>query len=310
MLGRGVAQKIAVDGAGSVIAPEVVAVAHEADLVLLNLECCISTRGTRWPQPGKPFFFRGPPEAVDTLRLLGVDCVTLANNHALDYGFEALADTTDLLGAAGIGCVGAGSDLDRAREPKILEAAGFRLGVLALTDHPGEFAAASDQPGVAYADLRSGVPMWVCDAVRDLRPRTDAVLVTPHWGPNMVAEPVQHVRRAAAVIRDAGATIVAGHSAHVFHGVERGVLFDLGDFLDDYATDPALRNDLGVLWLVEVDPMGLVALRAVPIKLDFCSTRLAGGDDARWIRHRLAAACRSLGTTVRDEDDRLVVEFR
>jgi poly-gamma-glutamate capsule biosynthesis protein CapA/YwtB (metallophosphatase superfamily) len=115
MLGRLVAKRLHSQGPASLFAPEVVDVAHEADLFVLNLECCVSDRGRPWPAPGKPLFFRAPPVAVETLRLLGVDCVTLANNHALDYGEEALADTLDHLGRAGIAAVGAGRDVESAR---------------------------------------------------------------------------------------------------------------------------------------------------------------------------------------------------
>src|ERR671937_2052786 len=130
----------------------------------------------------------------------------------------------------------------------------------------------------------------------------DAVLVTPHWGPNMAAEPLPRIRRAAAGLRAAGATLVAGHSAHVFHGVEDRILYDLGDFLDDYAVDRELRNDLGLLFLVELDRAGPVRLEAVPLELEFCHTRLATGEDAEWIRDRFIDACGRLGTEVREEE--------
>src|SRR5919204_1899095 len=109
MLGRKVADAIADRGPESLVADEVIAVAREADLFVLNLECCISERGERRPEPGKPFFFRAPPDAVSLLTQLGVDCVTLANNHALDYGVEALSDTLEHVRAAGISPVGAGA---------------------------------------------------------------------------------------------------------------------------------------------------------------------------------------------------------
>ena len=126
----------------------------------------------------------------------------------------------------------------------------------------------------------------------------------------MANEPLPYVRRAAAALRSAGATLVAGHSAHLFHGVERRTLYDLGDFLDDYAVDPALRNDLGLLVLVTLDPKGPRRLEAVPLKLEYCHTRLADGDDAAWISRRLRAACSALGTEAVEEDGRLVVSFR
>jgi poly-gamma-glutamate capsule biosynthesis protein CapA/YwtB (metallophosphatase superfamily) len=89
MLGRGVGRALATTPPEDLVAPEVRAALGEADLVVLNLECCISGRGRPWDAPGKPFFFRAPPRAVELLVLLGADCVTLANNHALDYGIAA-----------------------------------------------------------------------------------------------------------------------------------------------------------------------------------------------------------------------------
>ena len=307
MLGRSVAQALASKPPTALFSPELVEAALEADLFVLNLECCISERGTPWPDPFKPFFFRAPPVAVEALALLGVDCVTLANNHALDFGADALLDTVEHLRAAGIASVGAGADLEQARAPAVLERDGFRLGVIGVTDHPAEYAATADRPGVVHADLDHGLPDWLHEALRTVD--ADAVLVSPHWGPNMVAEPLRRVRQAAAALLGSGATLLAGHSAHVFHGVERDVIYDLGDFVDDYATDPILRNDLGLLFLVTLEKQGPVRLEALPLKLDFCHTRVAEGDDAAWIRRRFHEACARLGTDVRDERGRLVVTW-
>jgi len=308
MLGREVGRALDRTPPEALVAPEVRDALGEADLVVLNLECCISDRGRRWDAPGKPFFFRAPPRAVELLHLLGVDCVTLANNHALDYGFDALADTLEHLATAGVAAVGAGPDLERARRPATLAAGGLTVAVLGVTDHPPDFAAAPDRPGVAFADLGRRVPEWLPAAVRAAD--AEVVLVTPHWGPNMTSAPVGHVRRAAAALVEAGATLVAGHSAHVPHGVAGPVLYDLGDFLDDYRVDPELRNDLGLLFLVTLDGRGPVRLEAVPLKLDFCHTRLAAGEDAAWMRRRFRSACAALGTTVGEQAGRLVVSWR
>jgi poly-gamma-glutamate capsule biosynthesis protein CapA/YwtB (metallophosphatase superfamily) len=308
MLGRGVARALATTPPEALVAPEVRAALGEADLVVLNLECCISERGRPWNAPGKPFFFRAPPRAVELLALLGTDCVTLANNHALDYGFNALADTLEHLAGAGIATVGAGPDLERARRPATLAAGGLRVAVLGVTDHPPDFAAGPDRPGVAFADLGRRLPDWLAEGVGAAD--AEVVLVTPHWGPNMTSEPVGHVRRAAAALVDAGATLIAGHSAHVPHGVAGPVLYDLGDFLDDYRVHPGLRNDLGLLFLVTLDTRGPVRLEALPLKLDFCHTRLATGEDAAWMRRRFRSACAALGTTVDEEAGRLIINWR
>jgi poly-gamma-glutamate capsule biosynthesis protein CapA/YwtB (metallophosphatase superfamily) len=301
MLGRKVAERIASDGPDGLVAGEVVALTQAADLFVLNLECCISERGTPWPDPRKPFFFRAPPAATEVLNQLGVDCVTLANNHALDFGAEALLDTFEHLETAGIKWVGAGRNLEEARRPAVLDADGFRLAVLGGSDHPAEFAARPDSPGIAY-----GLD-WLAAAIDGLD--ADAVLVTPHWGPNMTAAPRPHVLRAATSLRAAGATLIAGHSAHVFHGVEPGVLYDLGDFLDDYAVDSKLRNDLGLLFFVTLDRTGPERLEAVPLKLEYCHTRLADGEEADWIRRRFREACAALGTEVAEDEGRFVVSL-
>jgi poly-gamma-glutamate synthesis protein (capsule biosynthesis protein) len=306
MLGRGVAAALSREPPEALFSDEVVDALRGADLFVLNLECCISDRGERWPDPMKPFFFRAPPVAVDVLRHLGVDCVTLANNHALDYGRVALLDTIDLLSAAGVETVGAGPDVEQARRPVILERNGFRLLIVGLTDHPVEYRADVGVPGVAYADLRSGIPDWVFDSMTE--GNADAILVTPHWGPNMTRRPVPHVVRAGAALVERGATLVAGHSAHVFHAVSAQVLYDMGDFIDDYAVDPRLRNDLGLVFLVDLTPRGTVRIEAIPLALDFCHTRLARGEETQWISRRFVSACAELGTRVQAIDGRLVIE--
>jgi poly-gamma-glutamate synthesis protein (capsule biosynthesis protein) len=291
MLGRTVAREI---GEGrEVLDPDVVAVAGTAELFVVNLECCISDRGERWAAPGKPFFFRAPPEAAELLAGWGVDCVSLANNHALDFGYDALLDTLAHLDAAGVAHVGAGPDAAAARAPARVGRAMF----VAATDHPADFVAGPGRPGVAYADLRRGVPDW-------LREAASGAVCLVHWGPNMVPAPIPSVRRAAAELEQAGAALVAGHSAHVPHGAAGRVLFDLGDFLDDYAVHPELRNDLGLLFLVRL-AAERVEVEAVPLALDFCRTRLADPGEAAPLVNRFTAACAELGTAVEITEGRI-----
>jgi poly-gamma-glutamate synthesis protein (capsule biosynthesis protein) len=293
MLGRGVAKELGRRPPHSLVDEELAEITRAADLFVLNLECCISERGEPLP---KTFNFRAPPAAVETLLHLGVDCVTLANNHALDYGIDALLDTFEHLRSAGIAWAGAGENLDEARKPVVVEG----LPIVAFADHERGFAAGRSRPGIAFADIRRSVPRW-------LRERAAGALVCPHWGPNMAPSPLPHVRLAARALREAGAALVAGTSAHVFHGVEGNVLYDLGDFLDDYAVDPLLRNDHGLLFLVELEPDGPPRIEAVSLKLEYAFTRLARGEEAGWIRRRFREACSELGTEVLEEDGRLVV---
>jgi poly-gamma-glutamate capsule biosynthesis protein CapA/YwtB (metallophosphatase superfamily) len=307
MLGRGVAQSLARASPTSLVTPELAELMRAADLTMLNLECCVSERGSPIRLPGKPFFFRAPPRAVELLAYLGVDCVTLANNHALDFGEIALLDTFGHLEAAGIAWVGAGPNLARARSPVRLHAADANVVAIAFTDHPSAFAAQRDRPGVAYVDLEHGLADWVIEAISEYD--DDCVLVTPHWGPNMAGVPQPYVRSAAAALLNAGASLVAGHSAHVVQGTEGRILYDLGDFLDDYRVDPVLRNDLGLLFLIDVDRGQPRRIEAVPLKLDYCRTGLATGEDALWIRRRFRDACEVLGGDVSEADGQLVLNW-
>jgi poly-gamma-glutamate capsule biosynthesis protein CapA/YwtB (metallophosphatase superfamily) len=298
MLGRAVADELGRRPPESLVDEALAEITRGADLFVLNLECCISERGE--PLRGKIFTFRAPPAAVETLRHLGVDCVTLANNHVLDYGPDALRDTLAHLREAGIAWAGAGEDVEEARSPAVVRG----LPIVAFADHEPGFAAGLDRPGIAFADLLEvGVQAW-------LRKCAPGALVCPHWGPNMEPSPVPHVRATARELREAGSALVAGTSAHVFQGVEGNVVFDLGDFLDDYARDPVLRNDFGLLFLVELEPDGPRRIEAVPLKLEYAFTRLADGDEADWIRERFRTACAEFGTEVLEEDGRLVIAAR
>lgn len=86
------------------------------------------------------------------------------------------------------------------------------------------------------------------------------------------------------------------------------MLYDLGDFIDDYAVDPDVRNDLGLLELLTFDAAGVpCSIEAVPLRLTYCHTTLAHGEDARWVRRRLRQACLAFGTDVTERDGRLLL---
>ena len=251
--------------------------------------------------PHKPFFFRAPPQAVSSLQAIGTRIVGLANNHALDYEIEALIETLELLDEAGIAVAGAGRGESAARRGAVVQAADARVGLAAVADHPHQFAAGHDSPGIAHADLGRGIPDWLAAELAWLDRQCDHVVAFPHWGPNMSTKPAAWQRRAAQQMHEAGADLVVGHSAHVFHGVGWSAagpaLFDLGDALDDYAIDQRLRNDLGLLALWRPGDAD-AELELVGLTLDFCRTELAVGEDAEWIAGRLAVAGHPLGTQV------------
>lgn len=300
MLGRGVAETLSRKAPEQLWSPELRALAESLDLVVANVECCISSRGSPTDLiRGKPFFFRAPPSAVLALEAMNVRMAGVANNHVLDYGEDALRDTLSGLSAAGIAAVGSGFGELEARRSATVATDRGRVGVVAISDHPHGYAAAHRRWGMAFADLGEDVPGWLADELERLRQACDTVIAFPHWGPNMTTRPAGWQRTAARRLQELGADLVAGHSSHCFHGVERGprgpILSDLGDALDDYRVDPKLRNDLGLMavWHPEADQLELIGLA-----LGYAFTDLARGADADWIAARLARACDDLGTRV------------
>ena len=173
MLGRKVAERLDRDPRAELWSPRLRDVCRSCDALVLNLECCVSARGAPTPLiPGKPFFFRAPPSGVGALRTIEVSLASVANNHALDFGADALADTLLHLEAERIPSVGAGLDLESARRGAVVQAGSARIGVVAASDHPAEFAAGATRPGIAHADLRRELPDWIRTELGSARRRT------------------------------------------------------------------------------------------------------------------------------------------
>ncbi|MDI3340109.1 MAG: CapA family protein [Sphaerobacter sp.] len=278
---------------------------RRADLRLSNLECAITREQESWHDGTyKVFYFRADPVAGDTLRIAGVDVASLANNHAGDFGTAGLLETIRLLDAAGIAHAGAGADLAAARAPARLSAAGWRVAVVAFADHPVEWAAGPDRPGINYTPVSVDPADFaaVAETLAALRRDADLVIFSIHWGPNMRPRPTPTFRAFARLVIEAGADIFWGHSTHLVQGIEvyrdRLILYDTGDFVDDYAVDPELRNDLSALFLVRVAPDGRLGLEAVPVHIMDRQAMLAEEPERAWFVQRLRGLCAEMGTAV------------
>ncbi len=308
MLGRNVAEAIAARGLGSPWG-DVMPFLREADLFLVNLECALTRSTERWRDGRfKAFYFRAGPEVVETLRLARVDFACLANNHAADFGMEGLLETVRVLEGAGIAHAGAGKDEKAAREPARLAAGGFRIAVAAFADHPEEWAAGPRAPGINYIPVSTEAKVLrrVEEAIAAARKVADFVVFTIHWGPNMVSRPTSGFRDFARAVLSAGADLFWGHSAHVVQGIEfwggKAILYDTGDFVDDYAVDGELRNDLSALFRVTVQPPQVLGVEAIPVAIDDMRVNLARGTQREWFRRRLAALCSERGTRVIEQE--------
>jgi len=273
-----------------------------ADTVFANLECAVTEHLQEWRETTKVFHFRASPSAIEVLRAGNIGCVSLANNHSLDFEVEGMLDTLRFLDQAGIAHAGAGRNLAEARRAALVDVAGLRVGVVSATDNEPAFAATPSQPGTWYLEIGDDP-----DAPRSLAAAADTarnsgarfVVLSVHWGPNMVTEPPAAFRRFAGQAMDF-AELLQGHSAHLFQGVEtrpgRLILYDTGDFLDDYAVDPELRNDWSFVFLVDVSLSGRPErLRLFPVRLDYAQVNLALGDERDEICDRMVARSAPLG---------------
>ncbi|NIR46607.1 MAG: CapA family protein, partial [Gemmatimonadetes bacterium] len=132
----------------------VLPVLRSTDAVFANLECAISEHRRRWSRTPKVFHFGAGPDATAVLGAANVRYVSLANNHVLDFEEEGLFDTLRHLDAADIRHSGAGRNLAEAMAPAVVEVAGLRIGVIALTDNEPPFAADGNRPGTYFVSLR------------------------------------------------------------------------------------------------------------------------------------------------------------
>ncbi|MEU9828050.1 CapA family protein [Micromonospora chersina] len=259
-----------------------------ADLAMVNLETAVTTRGA--PEP-KEFHFRAPSSAYDAVKAAGIDVVSIANNHALDYGRTGLADTVDAARAARMPAVGAGADAAAAYTPWITEIRGTRIAVLGFSQVSelwSEWRATDTRAGIA---MTRDLPRAVA-AVRAARRQAGVVIVYAHWGTEGDACPPAEARTFAGEMAEAGATIVVGTHAHLLLGDgwldKTFVQYGLGNFL--WWRDDAYSNDTGVL-RVTLDGSAISKTELVPATISRRTGRpeLAGGDDAARIRQEYAA---------------------
>lgn len=233
------------------------------DLNLVNLENAF-TKNTH-PVP-KVFNFKADPEKASVLTAGNIHVVSLANNHSLDFGPAGLADTLVALDKHKIFHVGAGNTIDAAQKPVIIELKNIKIGILGTTDNEPGWRAGTNKPGTNYCAV--GDMLCLAESIKKIRPQVDMLILSIHWGPNMQERPTKEFQHFAHQLIDAGVDILHGHSAHIVQGIEiyknKLILYDNGDFVDDYAIDPVLRNDLTALFVVTANKKNVIKVQIIP----------------------------------------------
>jgi poly-gamma-glutamate capsule biosynthesis protein CapA/YwtB (metallophosphatase superfamily) len=282
MFARTVGKQILEKGPGIVFGG-VQSVFDSADVLVGNLECALTTSSI--PQ-AKSYTFAAPPEAAQALAMAGFDVVSLANNHAMDFGSQGLADSLDNLRTAGIRGVGAGANATAAHAPVILERNGLRLAFLAYVDVPAEkegfdarsWIATDMRPGIAWAD-----PAQIAVDVSATKELADIVIVQLHSGYEISAyipalSPNQRAAAHAAI--DAGAALVLGSHSHVLQPIEEYhgglIAYSLGNFVfDGYL---GIVNATIILRVV-LTPAGVESYDWVPVLIENGLPQLSINED-------------------------------
>lgn len=266
-----------------------------ADIAYCNLEGPISDRGEKHAgKVGIGLHFRSPLNTLDALRSAGIDVVSLANNHAMDFGAPALQQTIELLDAANIAHAGAGRNRAEARKPALLTRNGLRIALLSYTSVcVPSFVATDEAPGVATVRIATtyspnhlrliqqpGSPVMIntagepedvaalLDDVRAAKALADVVLVAWHWGVSERWGKLADYQRALGhEVIEAGANAIVGHHAHMIQGIEfhHGcpIFYSLGNFAFDI-DHPYFRSE-SALVQCEFSRKGIEQMRLIPI---------------------------------------------
>ncbi len=242
---------------------DVMPVFTRADVVVGNLECPISVRGKA--VENKKFTLRAGSIAAKALKAAGFRVVTLANNHTMDFGPQALKDTLAGLDENGILYTGAGMDLDDARSPAILKIKGKTLAFLAYSlTFPLEFFASPKRPGTG-----PGYAEFVKEDIEKVRPLADIVVVSFHWGAELMTAAKDYQITLGRQAVDWGADVVLGAHPHVLQELEvykgRIIAYSLGNFV--FGSESNRTNDSMIL-LLTFKGKSLVRVEAVPLDVN------------------------------------------
>lgn len=280
---------------------DVAGLLDDADITVGNLESPLSDGGAK--NTAKDVTFRGDPRGIEGLRAAGFDFLSLGNNHVLDYGPDALADTTSALQSAGIGYAGAGADKTAAWTPAVRDVNGTTVAFLSFSHIlPAGFVATDSKAGLAAG---RGNMEAVSSAIREAKDRYDYVLVSFHWGVEYEDFANGEQVRDARMAVDAGADMVLSHHPHVIQGIEyydgRLIVYSTGDFVFDHYSR---KTGESFILDAELGPGGVTAVTCTPVYLDsHGAPAVVTGGEAATILERLKQISAPHGTDVVIEGD-------
>ncbi len=272
-----------------------------ADVAFLNLETSIARGGARLP--GKGIWFRSAPEFAQELANAGIDVVTLANNHVLDYDDPAFAETLSNLAKAGIAVCGGGKNMAEARRPAIHSANDISVAFLGYSEFAHIYWSVAKPKRFVAGEAGPGISPWnreaIIEDIRRAKRVADHVVVSFHWGDEYVSMPADRQVRLAHAAIDAGASVVHGHHPHVLQPVEvyhGGVIFySLGNFVFDQKKPATVES---MIAHVTFSADAVVRAEIIPVRIEECRPRPLTAWAARAAIDKISLASARMGARI------------
>lgn len=287
-----------------------------SDIALTNLECVVTTKGHFFDKGEfRPFLYRARPELLDMLIDVGFDLVITGNNHAMDYGPEAVMEQQEILKTVGIAHVGTGKNWEEASKPTYIKVDNTIIAFIAMEDYWSKTRAQTDRPGVFHVKQKNMI-RTLKRIVPETKRYADLIVFSPHWGLNWADAPTKSMIDIAHGFIDMGGDAIIGHSSHLLHGIEiykgKPIVYDMGTFFKDY---PAPRRSPATAgFVLEFVRSGFTGLRVYPGRLHPGKTRLARGSFRETVANHIKETSRALNKNVSfmddSEDGALVLKFQ
>jgi len=260
---------------------EIAKILRNYDVVLANLENPVGTGGAPHPKQDPNVAFRCHPDTLKILKDIGVNIVTLANNHMLDYGEHTLLDTLTHVDNAGLMRLGAGKNYQEANKPLTLTIKNLKLafiGSVFLYSASTE-RATYRSPGVADYRIRK-----ILAQITDLKMQGYTIIVTLHWGMEYSFFPLPYQVKQARAMVDAGASLILGHGPHYPQGIETyknaDIVYSVGNFIFD---EPYVFSKRGFIYGTEMNSNSKLSNRRIyPFKIvNHCPVLEPKGENSR-----------------------------
>lgn len=257
-----------------ILSEEVVNIMTSSDIMVANNEFTISNRGSK--MPNKYYTFRGAPERLSIYEEMGVNLVTLANNHIFDYGAVAFNDALNALEEYNIPYIGAGRNIEEAKEPFYYIINGYKIGFVNAT-RAEKYILTPEATATTGGVLRCYDPTTFINVIEETKKQSDYVIALVHWGKEDSSQLEQVQLDTSKQYIDAGADLIVGTHAHTLQGIDfynnKAIVYNIGDFIFNHET-----KDTGIFQL-KIDNNGNFKYYFIPCKQQDKYTYLLTDDE-------------------------------